>query len=204
VTFKERYGWELGLQLEYQLNPKLHLTASTHFQRNVYSGKGGTNEALAAIEVFEDSASEDALEFALDPMEVSVGESDASILFKQNMINYQLGANYLFRNNKKWRPYLGLSLSATSILKQSLYGTSELEDVGTGNQRLYNGKLAESKPGTSSSFRFTGLIPKAGFQLALNSKMNWQTEAWYRQGFNKNKDYLYGVLGLRTGVSYRF
>ncbi len=196
IALKNRYGWDVGLVLEYQLGAKLSLIGSTHFQRNIYSGNGGAS-ALKAIESFEEA---DELPLGGAGLIEVNGESLNSYTFKQSMITYQLGARYTFRKNKKWRPYLSLSASAISMVKQTLFE----DGISNGSYNpVARTKVAESKP-INSSFRFTGVVPGAGFQMRLNPKMNWQMETWYRQGFNREKDYLYGLLGLRTGVSYRF
>jgi outer membrane protein W len=203
IALNNRYGWDVGVVLQYQLGSKVSLTGSAHFQRNIYSGNGGGASALRAIQLFENTDG-----FLPDETapELLAEESIRAYTFKQNMITYQLGANYSFRKNKKWRPYLSLSASATSMVKQTLYTDTDGFSTGginPGYSLRTRTKVAESKT-INSSFRFTGIVPAAGFQMTLNPKMSWKMEAWYRQGFNKEKDYLYGLLGLRTGVSYRF
>ncbi len=207
VELKNRFGWDIGVALQYQLGAKFSLTGAVHFQQNIYSGNEGATSALKAISEF---ASGD--DFLLDNESTPNPNSEESInsyTFKQRMIAYQLGVNYTFRNGKKWRPYVGLSASATSMIKQTLYTDSTvIPSSGGNNGNVYAPessriKVAESTP-INSSFRFTGIIPTVGFQLSINPKMSWQMEGWYRQGFNKEKDYLYGLLGVRTGVSYRF
>jgi hypothetical protein len=214
-----RNGFNAGLLLQYQAGKRWQLTGTVAYQQVNYelteisfnSAIGARYDDYALNEFIQGGSSfsdeEDTTDITTVPPTSTNNDTIrlGNTTIKQKSIEYRLGANYMFRPDKKWRPFLGLSVSAVSLRQQELWGNF----YGDGIDGEYLGRNSAAdkisdlyiKP---STFRWDGVLLSTGFQLAINKRINWQMEAWYQQPFKTRSDQLYNLAGLRTGILFGF
>jgi hypothetical protein len=214
-----RNGFDAGLLLQYQTGKHWQLTGAVVYQQINYelsrtffpasqerllNSDYGLEEFLGGELLISDENvdSTNSPPISTNPNSDTISFGNSGI--KQRAIEYRLGTNYVFRPAKKWRPFVGLSVSAMSLRKQELWGNF-YEDLENGEFDKDNSanKISDLSV-KASTFRWNGVVLSTGFQLAINKRLNWQMEAWYQQPFKIRTDQLYNLTGARTGLLYRF
>ncbi|MEM9820988.1 MAG: hypothetical protein AAF985_07940 [Bacteroidota bacterium] len=175
----------IGLQIDYRLLPRLTGYLASSYQKLTY--QTSQFEGLWRIDLSQ-------IEFPSEAYSIEKVRMD------QRSLQHRLGFNYVLLGSRPWQLYLGLSIEASSFVKQKLKVNTRLIDPPVYAEAENDFQREDNR----SIFTFHSLLPTAGFQLHWSKHFSSQVEVWHRYQWKDASLQLFDRHGLRTVLRYHF
>ena len=172
-------GWMVGARLELDFVQNIRLWSSLHYLQNRFDAR----EMDPALGVPVIAAPSDQYRFVKAQID-------------QRSLQWAAGLKYVFAPERAWRPYLEAGVGAVKILPHEIdydfrHVTADLETTSQGNvgaQRLLGGIV----------------LLGGGVQYGVSDHWTWQLSMNYRTRWKNRSLFTTRLLGLNTGLHYRF
>ncbi|HHS96013.1 MAG TPA: hypothetical protein ENJ45_05430 [Phaeodactylibacter sp.] len=207
---KDKNSFDIGLFFRYKLHTRWNLVATLGINQTNYHYLT-RRDTISFITIDVQINANESIEYNPEGVAFESANStnllndENEIIFKQYSLAYSLGSEFLFRPNKKWRPYIGLSLYALSVQSLKVFGrpsepiSAYSLDKSSSTQRLSKARVPKH------SFYLYALVPSVGFQQSIGSKIDWYLALSYQQTLYKKNNYLLAApWALQSTVAYRF
>ena len=113
----------------------------------------------------------------------------------QPLLQYSVGMQYLFRTNKKLRPFLGAGISLIS--PQPYEVEYDYEDLA-GNE------IVVPKDYSNQGISSNQWIMKTGLEYKFGKRWSSQLEGYYRTSWKEGDNITPNILGVNTRLLYQF
>ena len=113
----------------------------------------------------------------------------------QPLLQYSVGMQYLFRSNKKLRPFLGAGISVIS--PQPYEVEYDYEDLA-GNE------IIVPRDYSSQGIYSNQWIIKTGLEYQFGKKWSGQIEGFYRARLEQENNITPNILGINSRLLYQF
>ncbi len=174
-----KFSYSAGLEATIEFSPSLQLWASASFL-NLSFETEQFNETVGIPSTLPPS---DDFEF-----------QQANTI--QPSLQYSLGMQYTFNAQKRWQPLVGIGYAAMQLLPYEVYYEFEIPDQDIKwvvDEELDSDELVNGL-----------LLLKGGINFNVSKHWNWKVQAIYRNQLKGEGLQSPSILGLQSGISYKF